>query len=140
MAVDFPPRKRKPPMAQMNVVPYIDVMLVLLIIFMVTAPMLSMGEIQIPSAGAATKAPEQYIRLSISLANQLEITDVTGNTKSVSSEGLIQEIKAIQGENDLMPVIIAADEKLEYEKVIKILNELQKNGIKKVSLLVAQKG
>lgn len=139
MAVDFPPRKRKAPMAQMNVVPYIDVMLVLLIIFMVTAPMLSMGEIQIPSAGAASKAPEQYIRLSISLTEQLEITDLAGNTTPATTEQLITNIKTIQGENENIPVIIAADEKLEYEKVIKILDVLQKNGIKKVSLLVTGK-
>lgn len=136
MAVDLPPRKRKRPMAEMNVVPYIDVMLVLLIIFMVTAPMLSTGEIEVPSAGASAKPPEQFIRVSINASNEISISSEAGATITVSLEQLVNEIKSMQTENT--PVIIAADKQLPYENVIRVLNTLHENNIQRVGLLTTK--
>ena len=138
MALDLPSRKRKRVMAEMNVVPYIDVMLVLLIIFMVTAPMLTTGEIEVPSAGAAAKAPEQFIRVSINIAEEITLSDAGGQTTPVSMEQLVNEVKTMQGENRDTPVIIAADKQLPYEKVIQILNTLQENNVHRVGLLTTK--
>lgn len=139
MAVDLPPRKRKRPMAEMNVVPYIDVMLVLLIIFMVTAPMLSTGEIEVPSAGASTKPPEQFIRVSINASNEISISSEAGATITVSLEQLVNEIKSMQtGQTENTPVIIAADKQLPYENVIRVLNTLHENNIQRVGLLTTK--
>ena len=138
MAVDLPKRKRVKPMSQMNVVPYIDVMLVLLIIFMVTAPMLTMGEIEVPSAGAASRAPEQFVRVSVSVGNEIKVTDNTGATTPVTLSQLVEEVRAMQAGNENTAVIIAADKQIPYEQVVKILNTLNESGIKRVGLLVAQ--
>lgn len=138
MAAEFSTRKRVRPIAQMNVVPYIDVMLVLLIIFMVTAPMMTSGQIEVPSAGAAARAPDQFVRVSIALNNELTITDSAGNTNSATINELVAQVKALQANNENMAVIIAADKKLPYEQVIAVLNRLQENGIRRTGLLVAK--
>lgn len=138
MSVDLPQRKRVAQMSEMNVVPYIDVMLVLLIIFMVTAPMLTMGEIEVPSAGTAQRLPEKIIRVSISVSNEIKLTNTAGTTTSVTRDQLVSEVKAMQGENSNTAVIIAADKKLPYEDVVKILSSLQQNGIARVGLMVAK--
>lgn len=138
MAVDLPARKRKRIMSEMNVVPYIDVMLVLLIIFMVTAPMLSTGEIEVPSAGAAATTPEQFIRVSVNLSQEISISDTGGATIPVTMEQLVAEVKALQGNNPEIPVIIAADKQLPYEKVVQVLNTLQENNVHRVGLLATK--
>lgn len=138
MAVELPTKRRKRIMSEMNVVPYIDVMLVLLIIFMVTAPMLTTGEIEVPSAGAAAKTPEQFLRVSINLANQITLTDTNGTDTPVTLEQLVAEVKAIQGNSKEIPVIIAADKQIPYEKVIQILNTLQENNVHRVGLLTTK--
>lgn len=138
MAVELPTKRRKRIMSEMNVVPYIDVMLVLLIIFMVTAPMLTTGEIEVPSAGAAAKTPEQFLRVSINLADQITLTDTNGTDTPVTLEQLVAEVKAIQGNNKEIPVIIAADKQIPYEKVIQILNTLQENNVHRVGLLTTK--
>ena len=138
MAVDLPKRKRVKPMSQMNVVPYIDVMLVLLIIFMVTAPMLTMGEIEVPSAGAASRAQDRFIRVSVSLAREITLTDAAGATMPVTTEQLVTEVKRMQANDDSIPVVIAADKALPYEQVITILNTLQQNNVRRVGLLVTK--
>ena len=138
MAENLPLRRKKRIMSEMNVVPYIDVMLVLLIIFMVTAPMLTTGEIEIPSAGAAAKAPEQFIRVSISLTEEISISDTSGATTPVTLEQLVHEVKNLQADNREIPVIIAADKQLPYEKVVRILNILQENNIHRVGLLATK--
>lgn len=139
MAVQLPHRKRKSPMSQMNVVPYIDVMLVLLIIFMVTAPMLSTGEIEIPSAGISNKAPEKYIRVSIGINNTMELTDTNGKTNAVAMNQLVDQVKAMQNGDNNIAVIIAADKKVEYDRVVQVLSILHENGVKRAGLLTIGK-
>jgi len=138
MADNLPLRRKKRIMSEMNVVPYIDVMLVLLIIFMVTAPMLTTGEIEVPSAGAAATTPEQFIRVSINLAQEISISDTSGATIPVSMEQLVNEVKNLQADNREIPVIIAADKQLPYEKVVQILNTLQENNVHRVGLLATK--
>ncbi|MGL4668876.1 MAG: protein TolR [Saezia sp.] len=125
-------------MSEMNVVPYIDVMLVLLIIFMVTAPMLATGAIEIPSAGAASRTPEQFIRVSINISQEITLSNTSGATTPITLEQLVAEVKAMQGDSREIPVIIAADKQLPYEKVVQILNTLQENNVHRVGLLTTK--
>jgi biopolymer transport protein TolR len=139
MALASKHRKRRKLKSEINVVPYIDVMLVLLIIFMVASPLITPGQIDLPSVGQSlnpTVAP-----LEIRLAKDGTITIVDrqqgGAEQSVTKTQLINAVKAIQAKNPEQAVVISADKKLSYESVIEALDALQKGQIKRVGLLVS---
>jgi len=128
-------RRPRKSINQINVVPYIDVMLVLLVIFMVTAPLVSPGEIELPSVGSKLTTPVQP--LEVTLRNdQLWLRDQAANTPAarVSREELVARVLAKQGRQE-QPVVIAADKNARYEDVLSVLDLLQRNGVKKVGLL-----
>ena len=128
-------RRARKSINQINVVPYIDVMLVLLVIFMVTAPLVSPGEIELPTVGSKLTTP--VLPLEVTLRNdQLWLRDQAANTPStrVSRDELIARVLAKQGRQE-QPVVIAADKNARYEDVLSILDLLQRNGVKKVGLL-----
>lgn len=124
-------------MNQINVVPYIDVMLVLLIIFMVTAPMINPGEIDLPQVGQSLQTPVAPLEVDIRADNSLYLRDreTSGKAFQVSRDGLIQEIRNRQAQNPDQPVVIAADKNVRYEEVLKVMDILQRNQVKKVGLL-----
>ena len=131
-------RKRRKLKAEINVVPYIDVMLVLLVIFMVTAPLVTPGEIELPSVGSASKVPVQP--LEITLRNKsLTLQDRQANTspRQVSRDELVAIILDKQRAGE-QPVVIAADKTAIYEDVISLVDLLQRNGVKRVGLLARQ--
>src|SRR5882672_12591697 len=105
------PRRERKLMNQINVVPYIDVMLVLLIIFMITAPLITPGQIKLPSIGKTQDTPTQPIEIQIKANGRLLIRDTAkeSTAKSVDSEDLIDGIRQKQGKNGDKPVVIAAD-------------------------------
>ena len=110
-------------------------MLVLLVIFMVTAPLVSPGEIELPSVGSKLTTPVQP--LEVTLRNdQLWLRDQAANTPAarVSREELVARVLAKQGRQE-QPVVIAADKNARYEDVLSVLDLLQRNGVKKVGLL-----
>ena len=128
-------RRPRKSINQINVVPYIDVMLVLLVIFMVTAPLVSPGEIELPSVGSKLTTP--VLPLEVTLRNnQLWLRDQAANTPEarVSREELVVRVLAKQGRQE-QPVVIAADKNARYEDVLSVLDLLQRNGVKKVGLL-----
>ncbi len=128
-------RRPRKSINQINVVPYIDVMLVLLVIFMVTAPLVSPGEIELPSVGSKLTTP--VLPLEVTLRNdQLWLRDQAANTPAarVSREELVVRVLAKQGRQE-QPVVIAADKNARYEDVLSVLDLLQRNGVKKVGLL-----
>jgi len=128
-------RRPRKSINQINVVPYIDVMLVLLVIFMVTAPLVSPGEIELPSVGSRLTTP--VLPLEVTLRNdQLWLRDQAANTPAarVSREELVARVLAKQGRQE-QPVVIAADKNARYEDVLSVLDLLQRNGVKKVGLL-----
>jgi len=128
-------RRPRKSINQINVVPYIDVMLVLLVIFMVTAPLVSPGEIELPSVGSKLTTP--VLPLEVTLRNdQLWLRDQAANTPAarVSREELVARVLAKQGRQE-QPVVIAADKNARYEDVLSVLDLLQRNGVKKVGLL-----
>jgi biopolymer transport protein TolR len=130
-------RKRFQTMSQINVVPYIDVMLVLLVIFMVTAPMMNPGLVELPPVGKSATPPAQPIEVSIKASGQLVIIDrdTGGSARSVSEEELVQDLKAALAGKPDRPVVIGADRRVEYGRVMKIMDMLQSEGVSRVGLL-----
>ncbi|HUL40531.1 MAG TPA: ExbD/TolR family protein [Burkholderiales bacterium] len=125
-------------MNQINVVPYIDVMLVLLVIFMITAPLINPGEIDLPQIGKSLTPPVAPLEVGIKANNTLLLRDrsISPSERVVSREELIQAIKVKQSKNPDQPVVIAADKNVRYEDVLKVMDMLQQNQVKKIGLLV----
>jgi biopolymer transport protein TolR len=124
-------------MNQINVVPYIDVMLVLLIIFMVTAPLINPGQVELPSVGQSLKPPVAPLEVEIRKDNSLHLRDLekSNTARKVSREELVDAVKAQQERNPEQAVVISADKSVRYEEVLKVMDVLQSNQVKKVGLL-----
>ena len=124
-------------MGEINVVPYIDVMLVLLVIFMVTAPLVAPGQIELPSVGSRLTVPAQPLRVTLGTDGTLALSDQqTGSAEAgLSREALVARIQAKQAKLPDQPVVIAADRNARYEDVLGVLDLLQRNGVRKVGLL-----
>jgi biopolymer transport protein TolR len=127
---------------EINVVPYIDVMLVLLVIFMVAAPMMTTSSIDVPTVGKANVAPPAPLEVSIKADQSLSLTDRAGNGKEirVDRSELKARILAAQQKNPEQPVLIAGDRNVKYEAVLSVMDELQRAQVKKVGLLVQTTG
>jgi len=133
--------RRHRPIAQINVVPYIDVMLVLLVIFMITAPLVAPGEIQLPTVGSKLTVPVQPLEVTLR-NNALFLRDRSVNApeQRVSREDLVARVLARQQQQQDQPVVIAADRNAKYEDVLAVLDVLQRNGVRKVGLLARPPG
>jgi len=128
-------RRVRKPINQINVVPYIDVMLVLLVIFMVTAPLITPGEIELPSVGSKLTAPADPLTVQLAGDKALTLQDGANGPKTrVTREQLVARLLDEQTRKE-RPVVIAADGKQRYEDVVALLDLLQRNGVKKVGLL-----
>lgn len=124
-------------MSDINVVPYIDVTLVLLIIFMVTAPMIVTGTIDLPKVSKTSQAPVAAVEVTI---RQDGSTTLRRNTegekeKAISRDELAQAVKAISPSLDT-PVIISAEKAVRYEHVVAAMDVLQRAGHTRVGLNV----
>ena len=130
-------RAKKRLMNEINVVPYIDVMLVLLVIFMITAPLMNPGQVDLPSIGKSLAPPVAPLEVIIKKDNTLALRDhAKGNKESrVSREELIAILKARQSAQAEQAVVISADKSVRYEEVINVMDVLQQQQIKKVGLL-----
>ena len=124
-------------MNQINVVPYIDVMLVLLVIFMVTAPLVNPGQIELPQVGKTSAPPVQPMEVSVRQDQSLWLRDRAkgGSERRVERKELLQEIKQKQERNADQAVVISADKDVRYEVVLEVMDMLQQNQVKKVGLL-----
>ncbi len=127
-----------PPMSNINVVPYIDVMLVLLVIFMITAPLMNPGQVDLPSIGKSLAPPASPMEVIIKKDTSLALRDLgrNGIEIAVSRDELISQLKQKQKKNVDQPVVISADKNVRYEEVIKVMDMLQQQQIKKVGLLL----
>ncbi len=126
--------------SEINMVPFIDVMLVLLIIFMVTAPLITPSMIDLPSVGKANKQPDQIIQIIVGKSDGLEIK-LKDQTTSIRLKDLAGAVKQAQGARDLQTngnsaVVISADRNVKYESVVKVMDTLQRAGIQRVGLSV----
>ena len=125
---------------EINMVPFIDVMLVLLIIFMVTAPLITPSMIDLPSVGKASRQPDQIIQIVLGKNDSLEMK-IKDKTTSLTMKELAKAVKNAQGPRDnatalSSAVVISADKNVKYESVVKVMDTLQRAGIQRVGLSV----
>lgn len=123
---------------EINVVPYIDVMLVLLVIFMVTAPMITPGLIDMPSVGQASEVPAVPIEVQIDKEGQMSIRLRDGDAQfhSIDSATLVEEVSSLAIDDN--PVVIAADGEVPYASVMEIMDQLRSSGFSRLGFLVNQ--
>ena len=123
--------------SEINMVPFIDVMLVLLIIFMVTAPLIAPSMIDLPSVGKGRVPPKQVIEIVIGKDESLQMRqDGKGSPIALAlvAESALKAQKAVKaGES---AVVISADRNVKYETVVKVMDELQRKGVQRVGLSV----
>ena len=125
-------RKRRL-MNQINVVPYIDVTLVLFVIFMVTAPMTNPGVVDLPKVGQALKQPQlPPVVLTIKLNNKIEL-----DNKAMARDELLLAVRQALSKSPERAVVIAADKNVKYDDVISVMDLLKQNKVDKVGLLLA---
>lgn len=125
---------------EINVVPYIDVMLVLLVIFMVTAPMITPGLIELPSVGRASDVPVKPVEVQVdeSGAISVRLRDSGQELEPITEENLVNHVQGMLTADT--PVVISADGRVPYETVMKIMDQLRSSGITRLGLLVDQHG
>ncbi len=121
--------------SEINMVPFIDVMLVLLIIFMVTAPLIAPSMIDLPSVGKAAKQPDQVVQVVIgkdeTLAFKLKDTSTPMALKQLGAA-----VKQAQASVPNTAVVISADKTVKYEAVVRVMDTLQRAGVARVGLSV----
>jgi biopolymer transport protein TolR len=150
---------------EINMVPFIDVMLVLLIIFMVCAPLMTPGLVDLPSVGQAQRAPDHVVEVIVDAAGQVRLRlDNKTETERVNLKQLPQKVLALQGGIALgvkaggatagtlgvaavgvgagsnTPVVISADKGVQYDTVVKVMDSLQRAGVVRVGLAVRTTG
>jgi biopolymer transport protein TolR len=133
--------RKRGPMHDINVVPYIDVMLVLLVIFMVTAPLVTPGVVDLPSVSKASNAPAEPLEVVIKDDRSVVVRMPAANggrreERRVARGELAQIVRARQAQHPDTPVLIAADKNVRYEAVLNVMDELQRERIRRVGLLV----
>ena len=125
-------RKRRM-MNQINVVPYIDVTLVLLVIFMVTAPMTNPGVVDLPKVGQTLKQSQvPPVVLTVKLNNKIEL-----DNKPMERDELLLAVRQALAKAPERSVVIAADKNVKYDDVIGVMDLLKKNKVDKVGLLLS---
>jgi biopolymer transport protein TolR len=126
---------------EINVVPYIDVMLVLLVIFMVTAPMMTTGTIDVPSVGKAAQTPAEVLRVDVAADGKLSLVVDPGKSEGrrVSLGDLGEAVVAAQKTPE-QAVLVAGDKKVNYQAVMDVMTALQKAQVKRIVLFVEQSG
>jgi biopolymer transport protein TolR len=125
-------------MNEINVVPYIDVMLVLLVIFMVTAPMIQTGSVELPSVGKSQQPPVAPLEIMIKADQSLALRDRArgGQEVAIGRADLAARLKEAQARNPGQAVLIAGDKSVRYEAVLAVMDELQRAQVAKIGLLV----
>src|SRR5690606_37432428 len=117
--------------AEINVVPYIDVMLVLLIIFMVTAPLMNLGvDIQLPqSAAKSIQTEKEPAVVSVDQQGLFYLTLGASQREPIDADALVNKISAFVRENPQLPVLVAGDERVDYGKIYQAMVLLQSAGV-----------
>ena len=130
-------RRRRRAMAEINVVPYIDVMLVLLIIFMVAAPLINPGQIDLPQVGAKLDPAVAPLEVRVRANGELSVVDRSRSPEEllVKRPQLLEIVRQAQRANAEQAVVIAGDRSVRYEEVLKVMDVLQQGQVKRVGLL-----
>lgn len=130
-------RKRRKLKSEINVVPYIDVMLVLLIIFMVTAPLLNLGvDIHLPQAAAkSVQDIKEPVLVSVDKDGNLFLTLGAAKREPTDADDLVRKVSAFVRQNPQVSVMIGGDERVDYGKIYQAMALLQQAGVPKVGLM-----
>lgn len=128
-------------MADINVVPYIDVMLVLLVIFMITAPLVTPAIVDLPTVGHANPAQQTPpIVVSVLADRSLTLRYQNNDEQVIEQKMTIDHLSQFIAQRQLLlpnqPVVIAGDKQVPYEAVVQVMDTLKKQNIKRVGLLV----
>lgn len=127
---------RRRAMSDINVVPYIDVMLVLLVIFMVTAPFVNPGVVNLPTVGGAQVQPLPPVFLNINEKEEIKVNRDGQATKTLTRQQLGQFAREMSDQSPDQPLVIAADKSIRYEVVMDVMSRLKENGVKRIGLAV----
>ncbi len=120
---------------EINVVPYIDVMLVLLVIFMVTAPMIQTGIVDLPTVSEVPQAPPEAMYLILKADGGYALREPGAATAAdLSRHEVLQQLASARVANPSQPIVVSADKTLTYEKVMNELNALREAGFTRVGL------
>ena len=130
--------RRRRSMNEINMVPFIDVMLVLLIIFMVTAPLISTGLVDLPSVGKSQQRPQKVIEIIVGSDEKLRLRTDQQEPAGVALAQLGAQLREAQGGKADVPVVISADRNVQYERVMNVMSALQKLGVQRIGLAVKQ--
>ena len=133
-------RRGRRAIAEMNMVPFIDVMLVLLIIFMVTAPLITTGLVDLPSVGKAANRPTSVVEVIVGSDEKLRLRLDGADPQPTTVSGLAAAVQRLQAGNPQVPVVISADKAVKYEQVVRAMDVLQRAGIARIGLSVRQGG
>ncbi len=123
---------------EINMVPFIDVMLVLLIIFMVTAPLITPSVVDLPIVGKARRQPEQVIEIVVHKDESLAVR-IQDDTRRLQLDELVAQVRRAQqaaGADGRSAVVISADKAVKYEAVVRVMDRLQRAGVQRVGLSV----
>ena len=131
--------RRRRSMSEINMVPFIDVMLVLLIIFMVSAPLITTGVVDLPSVGKARQRAQHVIEIVVATDERLKVRVDQGDASVVGLSQLAARVKDLQAGNAETPVVISADRNVKYEQVVKVMDALQRAGVQRVGLSVTSR-
>ena len=121
---------------EINMVPFIDVMLVLLIIFMVTAPLITTGLVDVPSVGKGRQRPDHVVEVMVGTDEKVRLRIDGKDGEPVALRDVAARVRTLQAGNADTPVVISADRAVKYETVVKVMDTLQRAGVQRVGLSV----
>ncbi len=125
---------------EINMVPFIDVMLVLLIIFMVSAPLITTGVVDLPTVGKSKQRPDRVIEVIVAGDEALRLRIDSKEPQTVPLRSLAVRVRDLQAGDANTPVVISADKNVKYEAVVKVMDSLQRAGVLRVGLAVKSGG
>ena len=126
--------------SEINMVPFIDVMLVLLIIFMVTAPLITTGVVDLPSVGKAQQRPDHVIELVLGADEKLRLRIDNQDSGTLTLAQLPARVRQAQDGDAQVPVVISAERNVRYDAVVRVMDVLQREGVQRVGLSVKHGG
>ena len=124
---------------EINVVPYIDVMLVLLVIFMVTTPMMQTGAVDLPTTGKSSQLPDNPIRVEVKEGGELTVKGPKGDSQIVDRQQLGAALKAMKGADENTAILVAGDKNARYDVILGVLDEIKLHNFTRVGLETTRK-
>jgi len=139
-AVSLRGTARRRTISEINMVPFIDVMLVLLIIFMVTAPLITTGLVELPSVGKSRQRPEHVVEVIVGNDEKIRLRVDGKEPEPVALTALAARVRDKQAGNPATPVVISGDKAVKYDAVVRVMDVLQRAGVQRVGLSVKSSG